>query len=146
MPIRQEEKTQGSQLCEECGHKIRHQNWDAHLHYALHPNSELNMLMKGHLRELGNFRRKAGKLKDKLQADIKAEYELPRTEIRKRLNEQFPNKAVDEEETLETQPVPEKPKPAIDEVFDHVHQLLMNDELPEDYLVLFGKHSDNINY
>ena len=43
---RREERTKGSQLCEECGHKKKDENWDAHFHYALHPNSELNILMK----------------------------------------------------------------------------------------------------
>ena len=38
-------------------------------------------------------------------------------EIRKRLNEQFPNKFVDEEEP---QPEPEKPKPDIVKMFNHV--------------------------
>ena len=59
---RREERAKGSQLCEECGHKIKHENWDAHFHYALHPNSELNILMKDYLRKLGNLR-KEGKLK-----------------------------------------------------------------------------------
>ena len=71
---RREERAKGSQLCEECGHKIKHENWDAHFHYALHPNSELNVLMKDYLRKLGNLR-KEGKLNDKLQAEIKAEDE-----------------------------------------------------------------------
>ena len=110
---RREERAKGSQLCEECGHKIKHENWDAHFHYALHPNSELNILIKGCLTKLGNLR-KEGKLKDEIQADIKAEYEKQKKEIRNRLNEQFPNKLVDEEETPESQPKPEKPKPDID--------------------------------
>ena len=82
---RREERANGSQLCEECGHKIKHENWDAHFHYALHPNSELNILMKGYLRKLGNLR-KEGKLNDKLQSEIKAEYEKQKREIHKRLN------------------------------------------------------------
>ena len=60
---------------------------------------------------------------------IKADYEKQKREMRKRLNEQFPYKFVDEEETPEPQPEPEKPKPDIDKVFHHVHQLLMNDEV-----------------
>ena len=51
---RREERAKGSQLCEVCGHKIKHENWDAYFHYALHPNSELNVLMKGYLQRLGN--------------------------------------------------------------------------------------------
>ena len=86
---RKEERANGSQLCEECGHKIKHENWDAHFHYALHPNSELNILMKGYLTKLGNLR-KEGKLNDKIQSEIKAEHEKQKGEIRKRLNEQFP--------------------------------------------------------
>ena len=118
---RREERANGSQLCEECGHKIKHENWDAHFHYALHPNSELNVLMKDYLRKLGNLR-KEGKLNDELQAEIKAEYEKQKREIRKRLNEQFPNKFVDDEHEVscsirEPQPEPEKPKPDIDKVF-----------------------------
>ena len=140
---RREERAKGSQLCEECGHKIKHENWDAHFHYALHPNSELNVLMKDYLRKLGNLR-KEGKLNDDIHAEIKAEYEKQQKEIRKRLNEQFPNKFVDEEEMPEPQPEPEKPKPDIDTVFNHVHQLLMNDEFLEDYFMLFGKHKDRI--
>ena len=140
---RREERAKGSQLCEECGHKIKHENWDAHFHYALHPNSELNILMKGYLTKLGNLR-KEGKLNDEIHAEIKAEYEKQKREIRKRLNEQFPNKFIDEEETPEPQPEPEKPKPDIDEVFNHVRQLLMNDEFLEDYFMLFGKHKDRI--
>ena len=137
---REEKRGQkGSQLCEECGHKIKHENWDAHFHYALHPNSELNILMKDYLRKLGNLR-KEGKLNDDIQAEIKAEYEKQKKEIRKRLNEQFPDKFVDEE----PQPEPEQPKPDIDKVFNHVHQLLMNDEFLEDYFMLFGKHKDRI--
>ena len=141
--MRREERAKGSRLCEECGHKIKHENWDAHFHYALHPNSELNKLFKGYLTKLGNLR-KEGKLNDKLQSEIKAEYDKQRKEIRKRLNEQFPNKFVDEEETPEPQPEPEKPKPDIDKVFNRVHQLLMNDEFLEDYFMLFGKHNDRI--
>ena len=124
---RREERAKGSQLCEECGHRIKHENWEAHVHYALHPNSELNVLMKGYLTKLGNLR-KEGKLNDKLQSEIKAEYEKQKKVIRKRLNEQFPNRFVDEEETSEQQPEPEKPKPDIDKIFNHVQQLLMNDE------------------
>ena len=133
---RREERAKGSRLCTECGHKIKHENWDAHFHYALHPNSELNTLMTDYLRKLSNLR-KEGKLNNELHAEIKAEYEKQKKEIRKRLNEQFPNKFVDEEE-------PEKPKPNIDKVFNHVHQLLMNDEFLEDYFMLFGKHKDRI--
>ena len=145
---RREERAKGSQLCEECGHKIKHENWDAHFHYALHPNSELNVLMKDYLRKLGNLR-KEGKLNDDIQAEIKAEYEKQKREIRKRLNEQFPNKFVDEEHEVscsirEPQPEPEQPKPDIDKVFNHVHQLLMNDEFLEDYFMLFGMHKDRI--
>ena len=99
--------------------------------------------MKDYLRKLGNLR-KEGKLNDKLQSDIKAEYEKQKKEIRKRLNEQFPNQFVDEEETPEPQPEPEKPKPEIDKVFNHVHQLLMNDEFLEDYFMLFGRQKDRI--
>ena len=140
---RREERAKGSQLCEECGHKIKHENWDAHFHYALHPNSELNVLMTDYLRKLGNLR-KEGKLNNKLQAEMKAEYEKQKKEIRKRLNEQFPNKFVGEEETPEPQPEPEKPKPDIDKVFNHVHQLLMNDEFLKDYFMPFGKHKDRV--
>ena len=85
------ERAKGSQLCEECGRKIKREKWDAHFHYALHPNPELNILMKGHFAKLGNLR-KEGKLNDELQAEIKAEYSKQKREIRKRLNEQFPNK------------------------------------------------------
>ena len=140
---RGEKRAKGSQLCTECGHKIKNENWDAHFHCALHPNSELNILMTDYLRKLGNLR-KEGKLNNELQAEIKAEYEKQKRVIRKRLNEQFPNKFVDEEETPEPQPEPEKPKPDIDKVFNHVHQLLMNDEFLEDYLMLFGNQKDRI--
>ena len=99
--------------------------------------------MKDYLRKLGNLR-KQGKLDDKLQSDIKADYDKQKREIRKRLNEQFPNKVFDEEVMPELQPEPEKPKPDIDKVFNHVHQLLMNDEFVEDYFMLFGKHKDRI--
>ena len=64
--------------------------------------------------------------------------------MRKRLNEKFPNKFVDEEETPEPQPEPEKPKPDIDKRCNHVHQLLMHDEFLEDYFMLFGRHKDRI--
>ena len=149
---RREERAKGSQVCEECGDQIKHKNWDAHFHYALHPNSELNVLMKDYLRKLGNLR-KEGKLNDELQSEIKAEYEKQKREIRKRLNEEFPNEFVDEEETpehevscsiREPQPEPEKPKHDINKVFNHVHQLLMNDEFLEDYFMLFGRHKDRI--
>ena len=146
---RREERAKGSQLCEECGHKIKHENWDAHFHYALHPKSELNVLMKDYLRKLGNLR-KDGKLNDELQAEIKAEYEKQKREIRKRLNEQFPNKSVDDDDD-EPHPEPEKPKSDpdkpksdLDKVFNHVPQLLFNDELLEDYFMLFGKRKDRI--
>ena len=140
---RREERAKGSKLCEECGHKIKHENWDAHFHYALHPNSELNVLMKGYLKQLGDLRRQS-KLNDKIQAEIKEEYEKHKKVIRKRLNEQFPNRFVDEGETVEPQPEPEKPKPDINKVFNHVQQLLMNDEFLEDYFILFGKHKDRM--
>ena len=141
--IRREERAKGSRLCEECGHRIRHENWDAHFHYALHPNSELNILMKGYFRRLGDLK-KEGRLSDGIQEQIKAEYKKQKLEIRKRLNKQFPNKFVDEEETVEPTPDPEQHKPDIDTVFNHVHQLLMNDEFLEDYFLLFGKHKGRI--
>ena len=109
----------------------------------MHPNSELTVLMKGYLRSLGSLRQE-GKLNDDIQAEIKAEYDRQKKEIRKRLNELFLSKFVDEEETPERQPEPEKPKPDIDKVFNHVHQLLMNDEFLEDYFMLFGKQKDRI--
>ena len=93
-------------------------NAGAHFHYALHPNSELNVLMKDYLRKLGNLR-KEGKLNDDIQAEIKAEYEKQKREIRKRLNEQFPNKFQDEPEK-EEQPEDENPKPDINKLFNHV--------------------------
>ena len=68
--------------------------------------------------------------------EITAEYVKQKEEIRKRLNEQFPNKFVDEE-TPEPQPEPEKPKPDIHKVFNHVHQLPTNDELLEDMFFFF---------
>ena len=101
------------------------------------------MLMTDYLRKLGNLR-KEGKLNNKLQAEIKPEYEQQKKAIRKRLNEQCPNKFVDEEEPEKPKSEPEKPKPNIDKVFNHVHQLLMNDEFLEDYFMLFGKHKDRI--
>ena len=84
--------------------------------------------MKDYLTKLSNLR-KEGKLNDKIQAEIKEEYEKQKKVIRKRLNEQFPNRFVDEEETSEPQPEPEKPKPDIYKLFNHVQQLLLNDEL-----------------
>ena len=80
-----EERAKGSQLCEECGHRINHENWDARFHYALHLYSELNVLMKDHLRKFGSLR-KEGKLNNIFQAELKAEYEQRKKEIRKRLN------------------------------------------------------------
>ena len=77
-------RAKGSRLCQECGHKIKHESCDAHFHYALHPNSELTVLMKDYLRKLSNSR-KERKLNDKMQADIKAEHEKQTREIRKRL-------------------------------------------------------------
>ena len=77
-----EERAKGCQLCEECGHKMKHENWDVHFHYALHPNSELSIMMNGYLTKLGSLR-KEGKLNDKLQADIQAEYEKQKRQIRK---------------------------------------------------------------
>ena len=70
---RREERAKWSQLCEECGHKIKHENWDSHFHYALHPISELNALMKGYVTKLGNLR-KEGKINDEIQADSISEY------------------------------------------------------------------------
>ena len=140
---RREERAKGSKLCEECGHRIKNESWEAHFHYALHPNSELNVLMKGYLKQLGDLRRQ-GKLSDKMQAEVKEEYEKQKKVIRKRLNKQFPNRFVDEGETSIPEPEPEKPKPDIDKVFNHVQQLLLNDELLEDYFILFGKHKDRI--
>ena len=116
---RREERAKGSKLCEECGNRIKNENWKAHYHYALHPNSELNMLMKDYLKQLGDLRRQ-GKLNDKIQAKIKEEYEKQKKIIRKYLNEQFPNRFVDEEETSEQHSDHEKPKSDIDKVFNHV--------------------------
>ena len=62
--------------------------------------------MKDCLRIWGNLR-KEGKHTDNLQADIKAENEKQKRDIRKRLNEQFSNRFGDEEEP---QPEPEKPE------------------------------------
>ena len=98
--------------------------------------------MKGYLRRLGELR-KEGKLNDELQAEIKAEYEKQKKEIRKRLNEQFPNKFQDEPEK-EEQPEDEKTKPDINTLFNHVNQLLMNDEFLEDYFMKFQKHKDRV--
>ena len=61
---RREERTKGSQLCEECGHKMKHENWDALFQYALHPKTELNRLVKGYSTKMRNFL--WGKLNDKL--------------------------------------------------------------------------------
>ena len=101
--------------------------------------------MKGYLKQLGDLRRQ-GKLNDKIQAEIKEEYEKQKKAIRKRLHEQFPNRFVDEGETSEhkPQPEPEKPKPDIDKVFNHVQQLLINDEVLEDYCIFSGKRKDRI--
>ena len=92
--------------------------------------------------EAGNLR-KEGKLNDKLQTEIKAEYEKQKKEIRKRLNEQFPYKFQDEPEK-EEQPEDDKPKPDINKLFNHVNQLLMNDEFLEDYFMIFQKHKDRV--
>ena len=141
---RREERAKGSKLCEECGHRIKNENnWEAHFHYALHPNSELNVLMKGYLKQLGDLRRQ-GELNDKIQSEIKEEYEKQKKVIRKRLNEQFPNRFADEGETEEPQPEPEKPKPDTDKVFNHVQQLLINDEVLEDCFIFSGKRKDRI--
>ena len=119
---RREERAKGSKLCEECGHRIKNENWEARFHYALHPNSELNVLLKGYLKQLGDLRRQ-GKLNDKIQAEIKEEYEKQKKVIRKRLSEQFPNRFVDEGEITEhevscsiQEPQPEKHKPDIDNI------------------------------
>ena len=98
--------------------------------------------MTDYLTKLSNLRK--GKLNDKIQAEIKEEFEKQKKVICKLLNEQFPSRFVDEEETSEPQPEPEKPKPNIYKLFNHVQQLLLNDELLEDYFILFGKHKDRI--
>ena len=139
---RREERAKGSQLRKECGHKIKNENWDAHFHYALHPNSELNILMKGYSTKRGNLR-KEGKLNDELQAEIQAEYEKQKRQVRKRFNEQFPNKFQDEPEE-EEQPEDKKRKPDINKLFNHVNQFLMNDEFLEDYLMIFQKQKDRV--
>ena len=95
--------------------------------------------MKGYFTKLGNLR-KEGKLNDDIQTEIQAECEKQKRETRKRLNEQFPNKLV----AAEPHEKPEKPKPDIDKVFNHAHQLLFNDEFLEHYFMLFGKHKDRI--
>ena len=59
---------QGANYVNHADTKMEHKNWDAHFHYALHPNSELNILMKGYLRRLGELR-KEGKLNDDIQAE-----------------------------------------------------------------------------
>ena len=38
----------------------------------------------------------------------------------------------------------EDKKPEVDEVFDHVYQLLMNDLCLENYFMIFGKHKDRV--
>ena len=48
---------------------IQNDNGEAHFHYALHPNSELHVLMQGYLKQLGDLRRQ-GKLNDKIQATL----------------------------------------------------------------------------
>ena len=88
--------------------------------------------------------RKEDKLNDKLQSEMKAEYEKQKREIRKQLNEQFPDKFVDEEAPEKPKSDPDKPKSDLDKVFNHVHQLPMNDEFLEGYFMLFGKHKDRI--
>ena len=95
-------------------------------------------MAQGYSRKAGSSR-KEGKLNDKLQQEIKAEYE-----IRKRFSEQLPNEFVDEEETLGPQPEPEKPKPGFDKFFNQVHRLLLTDVFLEDYFMLLGKHKDRI--
>ena len=107
---RREERAKGNQICEDCGHRIRHEKLDADCHSAFHPNSELHVLMKGDLAKFDNLR-KEGKLNDKLQAEMKAAYEKQKREASKRLNEQLPSKPVDEDEMREPQPKPEKPNP-----------------------------------
>ena len=65
--------------------------------------------IKGYLKQLGDLRRQ-GKLNDKIQAEIKEEYEKQTKIIGKCLNEQFPNRFVEEEKTAEQHPDHEKPK------------------------------------
>ena len=80
--------------------------------------------------------KQTNKTTDYKQICSKADYEKQKEEIRKRLKQQFPNKFVDEEEP---QPEPEKPKSDIDKVFNHVHQLLTNDEFLEDYFLCYSE-------
>ena len=73
--------------------------------YALHPNSELNVPMKGYIKQLGGLS-KQGKLDDKMQSYTKEECEKQKKVIRKRLNQQFPNKFVEGEDQNRRNPNP----------------------------------------
>ena len=58
--VRRQERENWSRSCEECGRRVKHENWDVHFYFGTHPNSELYNLPEEldtklrELREQGN--------------------------------------------------------------------------------------------
>ena len=140
---RREERAKGSKLCEECGHRIKKKNMGSPFPLRFASEFRTKCAIKGLFKATGRFK-KTGQTKRQNTSRLRKNTRSQKKIIRKRLNEQFPNRFVDEEGTSEQQPDHEKPKSDIDKVFSHVQQLLMNDDVLEDYFILFGKHKDRI--
>ena len=71
--VKRQEREKWNRFCEECGRRVKHENWDVHFHFGTHPNSELYNLreeLDTKLKEL----REQGKLTDEIREEIYAEH------------------------------------------------------------------------
>ena len=80
-----------SRYCEECGRRVKHENWDVHLYSGTHPNSELYNLREELLSKLKELREQR-KLTDEIQEEMYTEYRKQQHELYKKLHKMFPDK------------------------------------------------------
>ena len=77
-----QEREKWSRFCEECGRRVKRDNWDVHFYFGTHPNSELYNLreeLHSKLEEL----REQGKLTDEMREELYSENRKRQREIYK---------------------------------------------------------------
>ena len=58
--VRRQEREKWSRFCEECGRRVKHENWDVHFYFGTHPNSELYNLREELFSKLRELREQGG--------------------------------------------------------------------------------------
>ena len=93
---RKQMRARQSRFCEECGRRVRHENWDVHFYSGTHPNSELYNLRDELFSKLRELREQGG-----LQMRYKKRKQ--QHELYKKLHKMFPDKiTLREPETTST--------------------------------------------